>query len=154
MEKENLIMQNFAFDVMYENLECSKIPLTGQKPVGIIFGSHLITLNDSPSAMNWEAAMDYCHNIKIGGYACSAGNVVFWQELMSDKKKRLLDILLLRCRGEALGRMWRWTLSEYDRKHAYKFSPQSTFPFSLDFKDNGCHGNYVRPVLDLENLSL
>ena len=48
MVRAKVSAQNFAFEVMYEGMVRSWVPLEGKKPLGVIFENHLITLRDSP----------------------------------------------------------------------------------------------------------
>lgn len=61
--KEN--EERFPFEVMYEGMVRSWVPLEGKKPLGVIFENHLITLHDSPREMTWREAVKYCREIKI-----------------------------------------------------------------------------------------
>lgn len=51
-EKAVNSVQKFHFEVMYEGMVRSWVPLEGKKPLGVIFEDYLITLKDSPVKLN------------------------------------------------------------------------------------------------------
>ena len=149
--------KKFAFEVMYEGMVRSWVPLEGKQPLGVIFKNHLITLHDSSRMMEWEHALGYCQEIKIEGYACSAGKFRFWKKLvnLSKRQKRMLDDLLVSLGGDTLAVQgkWYWSSSEYDGYHAWVFCTLIGADWGgVDYRNK--YGNYVvHPVLDLSELS-
>lgn len=146
--------QKFSFEVMYEGMVRSRIPLEGKKPLGVIFENHLITLYDSPNEMDWEEARAYCQSVKITDYSCFAGKIEFWIKLFdgnekADVKVNALDELLVSLGGESLAYCIRWSASECNSDEAWDWGASlgDWFPRSKDFR------YYVRPVLDLSELS-
>ena len=156
--KEN--EERFPFEVMYEGMVRSWVPLEGKEPLGVIFENHLITLHDSSRTMPWRKAMEYCREIKIEGHACSAGKIEFWKKVMNsrEEQKKALDNLLISLGGEALVRKWFWSSSEYSSGYAWFFCTDSNYGakqggvvyYSKDYTVK----RVVRPVLDLSKLSL
>ena len=151
--------KKFAFEVMYEGMVRSWVPLEGKKPLGVIFKNHLITLHDSSRMMEWEHALGYCQEIKIEGYACSAGKFRFWKKLvnLSKRQKRMLDDLLVSLGGDTLAVQGKWYWSS--SQHSFKFDDAWLFCTAdganqggvvCYSKDGGC---IARPVLNLSELS-
>ena len=156
--KEN--EERFPFEVMYEGMVRSWVPLEGKKLLGVIFENHLITLHNSPREIPWREAVKYCREIKIEGHACSAGKIEFWKKVMNsrEEQKKALDNLLISLGGEALVRKWFWSSSEYSSGYAWIFCTDSNggarqggVYYSLKVNTNK---RVVRPVLDLSKLSL
>ena len=115
--KENKTAEKvFPFEVLYEGLVRSWVPLKGQKPLGVIYENHLITLYYSPEPMRWNEAMEYCKSIKFGDHSCSAGTRVFWENLYKSKKIYLIDELLTYLGGDNIDisvRFWTETDCPY-----------------------------------------
>lgn len=160
MVRAKVSAQNFAFEVMYEGMVRSWVPLEGKKPLGVIFENHLITLRDSPRTIPWEKAMEYCRKIKVEGHACSAGKIEFWEKVvnLSEEKKKILDDLLISLGGGkiAVQGKWRWSSSEYNVNSARVFCTLKGVnwggvSYVNKYRYNG--GYIVRPVLDLSELS-
>ncbi len=152
--KAKVSVQNFAFEVMYEGMVRSWVPLKGKKPLGVIFENHLITLHDSPRTMPWREAVKYCQSVKIEGHACSAGKIGFWKKLAdnSEWQKRVLDELLVMLGGDsvAASRKWHWSSSESVCGEAWAWC------YVYGYLDESLKVNYcfvVRPVLNLSELS-
>ena len=144
--------ERFPFEVMYEGMVRSWSPLKGKKPLGVIFENHLVTLHDSPEAMIWKKAMEYCQ-VEIEGCACDAGEIEFWDKLvkLSEQQKQAFDELMVRLGGEpiALSDEWFWSSSfdYYDTNYNYYWIVN---PVSGDTNDGWEYANfYVRPVLAL-----
>ena len=159
MVRAKVSAQNFAFEVMYEGMVRSWVPLEGKQPLGVIFKNHLITLHDSSRMMEWEHALGYCQEIKIEGYACSAGKFRFWKKLvnLSKRQKRMLDDLLVSLGGDTLAVQGKWYWSS--SQHSFKFDDAWLFCTAdganqggvvCYSKDGGC---IARPVLNLSELS-
>ena len=153
--KEN--EERFPFEVMYEGMVRSWVPLEGKKPLGVIFENHLITLHDSSRTVPWREVVKYCREIKIEGHACSAGKIGFWKKVMSscEEQKKALDNLLISLGGDTIvvqGK-WYWSSSEYDGYHAWVFCTLIGADWGgVDYRNK--YGNYVvHPVLDLSELS-
>ena len=91
-EKAANSVQKFPFEVMYEGMVRSWVPLEGKKPLGVIFENYLITLKDSPVKLNWDEAHDYCRGVEIEGHTCTAGWIIFWKE-DSIRKSLYLSII-------------------------------------------------------------
>jgi len=156
MAKKEAPVREFAFEVMYEGLERSWIPLEGKKPLGVIFENHLITLKDSPDEVSWYKAMDYCQSVKIDGHFCSAGSIKFWEKLLktSQEQKEALDNLLISLGGAGLKEEWRWSSSELSSSYAWVFCTYGGAGWGgVNYRSKGNYG-VVRPVLDLTDLSL
>ncbi len=142
--------RRFPFEVMYEGMIRSWVPLEGKKPLGVVFEKHLITLHNSPEAMTWEKAMEYCKEIQIEGCACDAGEIEFWDKLvkLSEQQKQAFDELMVRLGGEpiALSKKWFWSSSDYINDYGYWV----VYPVSGGTDLWGYYDNtYVRPVLAL-----
>ena len=153
--KEN--EERFPFEVMYEGMVRSWVPLEGKKPLGVIFENHLITLHDSSRTVPWREVVKYCREIKIEGHACSAGKIGFWKKVMSscEEQKKALDNLLISLGGDTIvvqGK-WYWSSSEYDGYHAWVFCTLIGADWGgVDYRNK--YGNYVvHPVLDLSEFS-
>ena len=150
--------KEFPFEVMYEGLVRSLVPLEGKKPLGVIFENHLITLKSSPEGINWYKAMAYCQSVKIDGHVCSAGSIGFWKKLVkvSQLRKKELDDLLVSLGGEALYGKLFWSSSEYSSYSAWFFCTYldaSQGGVDWDAKSKDYDYYVVRPVLDLSDLS-
>lgn len=144
----------YPFEVMYEGLERSWVSLEDKKPLGVIFENHLVTFRVSPTRMNWHEAMAYCQSIKIGGNACSAGKIKFWEKLVWNEKGELFDDLYKQLSAESLKDKVFWSSSECD-------SPNNLAWMWMYVHDDWGYGDkdftfglYVCPVLDLSKLSL
>lgn len=142
--------KKFPFEVMYEGMIRSWVLLKGKKPLGVVFEKHLITLYDSPEAMRWKEAMEYCQKVKIEGCACDAGKIEFWDKLvkLSEQRKQAFDELMVRLGGEpvALSKKWFWSSSYCYNGNYYRV----VGPVSGN-TGGWYYGNYydVRPVLAL-----
>ncbi|MDO5386507.1 MAG: hypothetical protein Q4F75_04470 [Pseudomonadota bacterium] len=150
--------KEFPFEVMYEGLVRSWVPLEGKKPLGVIFENHLITLKSSPETMNWYNAMKYCQGVEVGGRFCNAGEIGFWKKLvnLSEQQKKMLDDLLIYLGGTGLKGKWYWSSSEDDDYYALIFCTDSGVNFggvNYNLKKYGSSSLVVRPVLDLSDLS-
>ena len=143
--------KKFAFEVMYEGMVRSWVPLEGKQPLGVIFKNHLITLHDSSRMMEWEHALGYCQEIKIEGYACSAGKFRFWKKLvnLSKRQKRMLDDLLVSLGGDTLAVQgkWYWSSSEYDLSSAWIFCTGNGRNGVNYSRKSDTVERYVRPVI-------
>ena len=163
-------LKEFPFEVMYEGMVRSWVPLKGKKPLGVIFENHLITLYDSPETMVWEYAMVYCEEIKIEacagikfwdklaslwgqqkkvfiGGSCEAGKIEFWKKLvaLSEPQKLAFDKLMVWLGGEpiALSEKRFWSSSYYGTG-----SNMARRHWLINL-DNSYEDAYVRPVLAL-----
>ena len=146
-EKAANSVQKFPFEVMYEGMVRSWVPLEGKKPLGVIFENYLITLKDSPVKLNWDEAQDYCRGVEIEGHTCTAGWIIFWKRVgrIPEKQRDELDNLLINLGGMALTGNWRWSRSKgngsLQNGWCYACNVSNTYSWS-------CH-YYVRPVLGL-----
>lgn len=144
----------YPFEVMYEGLERSWVPLEDKKPLGVIFENHLVTFPVSSVRMDWYNAMIYCQSIKIEGHACSAGKIKFWEKLVWNEKNKLFDDLYKQLSGSSLMDKPFWSSSEVE------VSKGLVWIWMYVHDDWGCgnkdftFGLYVCPVLDLTELSL
>lgn len=150
----------YAYPVMYADGTVSRMKCDGigREPLGVILEKHLITLTDSPTKMLWNEAMAYCRSIKVLGRECNGGHIDFWKKIVdltsNMRKRKALDSLLVGLGGEALGLEWRWSESEYYYLDAWIFScVLSGFGLDVNLKSADYSGYYVRPVLDLSELS-
>lgn len=93
-EKAANSVQKFPFEVMYEGMVRSWVPLEGKKPLGVIFENYLITLKDSPVKLNWDEAQDYCRGVEIEGHTCTAGWIIFWKEWGGSLRNREMNLII------------------------------------------------------------
>lgn len=157
--KENKTAEKvFPFEVLYEGLVRSWVPLKGQKPLGVIYENHLITLYYSPEPMRWNEAMEYCKSIKFGDHSCSAGTRVFWENLYKSKKIYLIDELLTYLGGDNIDisvRFWTETDCPYPEFPHSDFANYRAFGIYFSHPrtyEKYLHALFVRPVLVLSGL--
>lgn len=138
--------ETFALEVMYEGFVRSNVPLKRLKPLGIIWKNWLITLQDASEKMPWEKAVEYCRGFKIEGQETVLPSKEF--SLGFQKEAEKINAMCVVLGGQPFNeeRMY-WTSKKSDYFAGY-FGVKSRGGAAASV----CY--YVRPVMDLENLSL
>lgn len=139
--------KTFVMEVMYEGFVRSNVPLKELKPLGVIWKNLLITLQDASEKMSWEKAVEYCRGFKIEGQETKLPGKDFSLDFKQESAEKI-NAMCAVLGGQPFkeGEMY-WT-SEKSEHFVNTFGKNSRGGAVA----SSCY--YVRPVLDLENLSL
>lgn len=141
----------FPFEVVYDGLVRSWVPLEGKIPLGVIIDKTIIALKDFhvfSHLLTWDEARIFqrASYARVDVYEGTAGNIRFWKKLIGNpQKQKALDDLLVQLGGEPIAGKWYWSETEYDVDKAFAWNFADNYPKPLP-KHEKC---YVRIAVEL-----